>query len=150
MENEGGSLNFDKSLQDPFTGAPVASWYKQQTYDAVFGSLSSPLEECRAESVGIYLCLNKELLSILPISDYSFWIHYGRGRFASLSFFGPRKKIGVLHPCLHLPFYFEIVGKICGFSFRSANFAANNVADRRVTLWFFRFSETFRGAHHFM
>lgn len=65
MEVGADETNFDRAVLNPLTNKPVDSWYKPgQTYDAVFGSLSSAMEECRAESCGIYLCLNRDILSI--------------------------------------------------------------------------------------
>lgn len=57
QQSADGALNFDRGATiNPLTGAPVASWYSPgQTYDSVFGSMSSALEECRAECTGIFM-----------------------------------------------------------------------------------------------
>lgn len=61
-----GSYNFETGLQDPLRAAhPISGWYEEgQTFDSQFGSLSSAFEECRAECVGLYLCLEKSAVQI--------------------------------------------------------------------------------------
>lgn len=58
-----GTLDFPHgSLLNPVTGEPVSSWYEPgQSWDSVFGALSSTYEECRAECVGIYLAANEKV-----------------------------------------------------------------------------------------
>jgi dipeptidyl-peptidase-3 len=60
-------FNFDRSeLKHPLhEGQGISSWYKPgETWDGVFGSLSSAYEECRAECTGVFLCDDKLALSI--------------------------------------------------------------------------------------
>ena len=41
----------------------VTSWYRgNETWDSRFSTIASSYEECRAECVGLYLCLNKQVL----------------------------------------------------------------------------------------
>jgi hypothetical protein len=58
-----GTFDFPHaSLLNPVTGEPVSSWYEPgQSWDSVFGSISSTYEECRAECVGIYLAANEKV-----------------------------------------------------------------------------------------
>lgn len=64
MQREDGTFNFDaKTLCDPFTQELIASsssssYYKpNETFSAVFGHLGNSYEECRAEAVSMYLCV---------------------------------------------------------------------------------------------
>jgi dipeptidyl-peptidase-3 len=92
------SFNFDKGMIDPLTGKPVASWYKPgETYDSVFLSLGSAMEECRAESCGIYLSTDRDLLKIFGHFDevsaqniiYVNWLNMARAGLVGLEFFSP-------------------------------------------------------------
>jgi dipeptidyl-peptidase-3 len=95
VEKADGSLNFDPTLINPVTGAQVATWYKPgQTYDSVFGSMSSALEECRAECVGVYLSADRQVLSVFghegqEASDimYVNWLNMARAGLLGLEFY---------------------------------------------------------------
>ncbi|XP_024887160.1 dipeptidyl peptidase 3 isoform X1 [Temnothorax curvispinosus] len=60
------TYNFDRGhVKNPLTGNKIDKFFlKGETYDSKFGSLGSTYEECRAEAVGLYLSLEKEVLSI--------------------------------------------------------------------------------------
>jgi len=95
-----GVKNYPAELLDPLTGAPIASFYTPgKTYDSVFAELGSTLEECRAESVGIYLSLFTEVLKILgyegkPAEDIQYinWLHMARAGLLGLEFYTPATK----------------------------------------------------------
>lgn len=55
----------DRNVINPLTGKPIESWYKSgETYASRIGECSSSLEECRAESVALYLASNKTILEL--------------------------------------------------------------------------------------
>ncbi|KAJ7219267.1 aflatoxin-detoxifizyme [Mycena pura] len=71
QEYSDGTKNFspDKVI-NPLTGNPVTSWYLPgQTPDTVLGEVSSSMEECRAESVALYLASNLEILKIFKYTE---------------------------------------------------------------------------------
>ncbi|PRD21685.1 UNVERIFIED_CONTAM: dpp3 [Trichonephila clavipes] len=63
-KQKNGKLNFDiNQVQHLETGERITSWYKEgESYNSVFGSLSSAYEECRAECVGLFLCTEIDIL----------------------------------------------------------------------------------------
>ncbi|GAM17970.1 hypothetical protein SAMD00019534_011450 [Acytostelium subglobosum LB1] len=104
--NENGQLNFDPSVTlnplvanrpvDPRTDVYLAG----ETYDSKFKSLGSAMEECRAECVGIYLCVNRDLLSLFGHVDhqkaldviYINWLSMARAGVCALEFYSPSSK----------------------------------------------------------
>jgi len=66
QESADGSKNFDPTkIINPLTGKPITSWYKPgQTPDSVLGEVSSSMEECRAETVALFLVSNSAILKI--------------------------------------------------------------------------------------
>jgi dipeptidyl-peptidase-3 len=66
-QDAAGGFNFDQvALMHPLhEGQSITTWYKPgETWDGVFGSLSSAYEECRAECTGVFLCDDPVALSI--------------------------------------------------------------------------------------
>ena len=87
-----GSLNFDPEAVD------VKSWYAQgETWSSKFGSLSSAMEECRAEACGLYLCVDPEVLSIFGHQSeeeqakivHANWLSMVRAGLRGLEFYSP-------------------------------------------------------------
>jgi len=98
LEQEDGSKNFDPSLINPLTGKPIATWYKPgDNFDGLFRELSSPVEECRAECVGLYLCLLDEVLAVFGYTEasamrdiwYTNWLLMVRAGLLALEFYTP-------------------------------------------------------------
>lgn len=51
-----GELNFPADLKNPYTGEEITTYYlSTETWSQKFGKLSSGYEECRADSVALYL-----------------------------------------------------------------------------------------------
>ncbi|XP_072032352.1 dipeptidyl peptidase 3-like [Amphiura filiformis] len=93
-----GVLNFDaEKVVHTETGKKIKSWYLPgETWDSKFSVIASPYEECRAECVGLYLCLSKKILSIFghegdAASDimYINWLNMVRAGVLALEFYTP-------------------------------------------------------------
>ncbi|KAG8954151.1 hypothetical protein FRC04_000371 [Tulasnella sp. 424] len=70
QEDSDGKLNFDRDTINPLTKEKVKSWYKPgQTPGTVLGAVSSSFEECRAETVALYLVSNKKILTIFGYTE---------------------------------------------------------------------------------
>lgn len=65
-KNNDGSFNFDQDrVINPLTGKKIDKYYMEgETYDSKFGALGSAYEECRAEAVALYLCLEEDVAKI--------------------------------------------------------------------------------------
>merc|ERR1719180_213033 len=89
--------NFPESLVNPLTKEAVAHTYGPgETYDSVFTSLGSSYEECRAECVGIHLCLEPGVCEIFGHSGaeaedikYANWLSMVHAGLKGLEMFSP-------------------------------------------------------------
>lgn len=98
-----------KGVVDPITAKPVASWYGPgETWDTKFPGFGSSYEECRAECVGIYLCVNDNVLDIFGHGKgaeqagadvmYINWLNMVRAGVLALQYYSPEtKKWGQAH-----------------------------------------------------
>uniref|UniRef100_A0A8C5MRF0 Dipeptidyl peptidase 3 n=1 Tax=Leptobrachium leishanense TaxID=445787 RepID=A0A8C5MRF0_9ANUR len=98
VQDEKGAFNFDKEhVINPETGELIKSWYKAgETWDSKFSTIASSYEECRAECVGLYLCVNEEILRIFGHKDqeaqdvlYVNWLNMVRAGLLGLEYFTP-------------------------------------------------------------
>lgn len=92
------TFDFDiDSVTHTETGKKISSWYLPgETWDSRFGSLASTYEECRAECVGIYLCLLADVLKIYGFDGdaaddiiYINWLNMARAGLMGLEFYSP-------------------------------------------------------------
>uniref|UniRef100_A0A674P8Y7 Dipeptidyl peptidase 3 n=1 Tax=Takifugu rubripes TaxID=31033 RepID=A0A674P8Y7_TAKRU len=70
-----------------------------ETWDSKFSTIASSYEECRAECVGLYLCLNRDVLSIFGHEGqnadevvYINWLSMVRAGLLGLEFYTPESK----------------------------------------------------------
>ncbi|XP_068115619.1 dipeptidyl peptidase 3 [Hyperolius riggenbachi] len=98
VQDDKGKFNFDKDhVINPETGEMVKSWYKPgETWDSKFSTIASTYEECRAECVGLYLCVNEEVLKIFGHESqeaqdvlYVNWLNMVRAGLMGLEFYTP-------------------------------------------------------------
>ncbi|OQV22426.1 Dipeptidyl peptidase 3 [Hypsibius exemplaris] len=69
-QQKDGSFNFDREAVKDFESGDVCSYYEVgESYDSVFGALASTYEECRAETVAIYLALLPDVLAVWGIQE---------------------------------------------------------------------------------
>ncbi|KAG8859362.1 hypothetical protein FRB96_004577 [Tulasnella sp. 330] len=101
QEDSDGKFNFDKKTINPLTGKPVTSWYRPgQTPGTVLGAVSSSFEECRAETVALYLVSNEEILNIFGYTDnkeaediqFITFLLMARAGLRALEFWDPKAK----------------------------------------------------------
>jgi len=107
-EGADGKLNFDvDKVINPLTGEKITSWYKPgQTPGSVLGEVSSSMEECRAETVALYLVSNPDILKIFNYTDqkevediqYITFLLMARAGLRALEFYDPNtQKHGQAH-----------------------------------------------------
>ncbi|QPG76406.1 hypothetical protein FOA43_003795 [Brettanomyces nanus] len=102
MQNDDKSFNFD-TANPPIglDGKPVKTYYKPgETWGSLFGSLAGPYEECRAESVAMFLVTDRKLLEIFGYHTkeeqdrviYVSYLSMCRAGLLALEFYDPENK----------------------------------------------------------
>jgi len=88
--------NYPGGLSNPLTGESVGQYDAGDTYDSVFTSIGSSYEECRAECVGLHLCLEAGVCEIFghsgaDIEDikYCNWLSMVLAAIKGLEMFSP-------------------------------------------------------------
>uniref|UniRef100_A0A5F8HH33 Dipeptidyl peptidase 3 n=1 Tax=Monodelphis domestica TaxID=13616 RepID=A0A5F8HH33_MONDO len=98
VQDDKGTFNFDQNtVINPETGEQISSWYRSgETWDSKFSTIASSYEECRAESVGLYLCLHPQVLEIFGLGGpeaedvvYVNWLNMVRAGLLGLEFYTP-------------------------------------------------------------
>ena len=70
-QNEDGSFNYDTNAVNPATNQVIDSFYKfGETWSSKFAELSSAYEECRAETIAVYLSFFKEPFDVFGIQEH--------------------------------------------------------------------------------
>merc|ERR1739844_179054 len=93
-----GTLNFDEGLINPLDGKLITKVYEEgETYKNKFPKISSAYEECRAESVALYLSNNDDVLNIFSIDDeekedaiYTMWLSMMHAALTSIYNYSPK------------------------------------------------------------
>lgn len=104
-ENKDGTFNFDKEHPpiSPITGKPVTTYYKKgETWGSLFGAIAGSYEECRAETVAMYLATDASLLKIFghgetgpengPDVLYVAYLQMARAGLVALEFWDPKSQ----------------------------------------------------------
>eukprot|EP01132_Coremiostelium_polycephalum_P002015 gene2015-2482_t len=102
VKDPNGKLNFDPATTiNPLTNKPVEPnqcYQPGENYDNIFTDLGSPMEECRAECSGIYLCHLESILDLFVPREkaentyYVNWLSMCRAGLAALEFYSPNTK----------------------------------------------------------
>jgi len=97
-----GKFNFDEeTLKNPYTGEKITTYYKSnETWSSKFGKLHSGYEECRADTVGLYLGHYQEPYEIFFSGredewadiEYVMWLDIIRGALVGLQFYDENSK----------------------------------------------------------
>ena len=70
-KNEDGTFNFPVDAINPATGQVIDSWYEAtDTWSSKFTDLSGAYEECRAETIAVYLSYFKEPFEVFEIQEF--------------------------------------------------------------------------------
>lgn len=100
---DSGELNFDpEKVKNPFTNEEITSFYMStETWSSKFGKLHSGYEECRADTVALYLAHYKEPYGIFFNGredewfdiEYVMWLDTIRGALTGLVYYDEKSKV---------------------------------------------------------
>ncbi|KAG6897567.1 hypothetical protein C0992_000155 [Termitomyces sp. T32_za158] len=104
-EKADGTKNFDPTkVINPLTGKHITSWYKPgQTPGSVLGEVSSSMEECRAETVALFLVGHRDILKYTDEKEieeiqYITYLLMARAGLRALEYYDPTtQKHGQAH-----------------------------------------------------
>lgn len=101
-ELDDGTFNFNKSSPPiGLDGKPVTTYYKKgETWGSKFGAIAGAYEECRAESIAMYLITNRQLLETFGFKTkeeqdkiiYTGFLQMCRAGLLALEFWDPASK----------------------------------------------------------
>jgi len=100
-EMNDGTFNFDKdNVLHLEKKSKISTWYAPgETWDTKFSTYASSYEECRAECVGLLLCLDATVLKIFGHEGeeaeaivYANWLSMVRAGLLGLEFYSPQTK----------------------------------------------------------
>ena len=88
------------SCRHPISGGPITTWYKPgESYPSQFPGIANALEECRADSCGVFLCSVPELLDVFAIPEaeqphvtHTNWLWAARSGLQALEFYSPETR----------------------------------------------------------
>lgn len=98
QQKEDGTFNFDnENVEHLETHEKITTWYRSgETWDTKFSTLASSYEECRAECVGLLLCLDLPILRIFGHEGeeanqiiYTNWLNMVHAGLLGLQFYSP-------------------------------------------------------------
>ena len=104
QKNEDGSFNFPVDAINPATGEVINKWYDVgDTYGSKFGDYSGAYEECRAETIAVYLSYFKEPFEVFEITEIEkarnmIWLYMAYAGIKGLILYNPEtNKWGQAH-----------------------------------------------------
>ena len=101
-ELQDNTFNFDKSSPPlGLDGKPVTTYYRKgETWGSKFGAVAGAYEECRAESIAMYLITNRQLLEVFGFKSkedqdmiiYTGFLQMCRAGLLALEYWDPKSK----------------------------------------------------------
>ncbi|CAG9333102.1 unnamed protein product [Blepharisma stoltei] len=105
IKGKDNTFNFDTNAINPATGAVIDSFYShEESWKSKFGEISSAYEECRAETVAVYLSCFPEVYQIFGVEDFirhrnMTWLYMAYQGVKGLLYCPESNKWGQAHCC---------------------------------------------------